>query len=343
MNQLSAELAPQESTSLSKVSFWLRIATLSRGSWVSLPVRHNPYADNIDGTLKKTFSFKKRHGFWYVSLVKELDIAEVRTTGDDVALDLGLRNRLATSNGVIYQVGFLTELEKWDAKYIKIVQGLQNAGIRRLKVCDKFRRFMRKFRSFLKSALLNSVNKVLTTAWQTVVIERLTFFNAEGKLSRKFNRLVRQMGYGIIKEGLAQKAQIQGFSLANVNPAYSSQTCKCGFISHLNRNKDSFRCRSCGSSAHADVNASRILLERFKQSTPVKIHYKEVRLMGLDMWARSIVAQLKASPASNLQGVIGNARAGLVTLDNKEDKAIFALSSINQLDRQLKLISKANH
>lgn len=331
MNQLSASLAAPRTSSLSKVAYWLRLATLTKGSPVSIPIRNNAYAAQFEGEVKKTFTFTKRNGHWYLSVVKAIDVAEPREDGTEIAIDAGLRNRLATSDGVLYQVGFLTELEKWDAKYIKLVQGLQEAGIRRLKDCSRFSRFMRKYRSFLKSALLNSINKLVSIPLKTVVMERLSFFSADGRLSRKFNRLTRLMGYGIIKQGLTLKAQTQGFTLVEVNPAYSSQTCQCGFIHTLNRNKDSFRCKSCGCRAHADVNASRNLLERFKRGMALKGYYKEFRLKGLDAWATNLVALLKASPVSKSQGVIGNARIGLTLLDKKEDKAVFALSSINQL------------
>lgn len=44
------------------------------------------------------------------------------------------------------------------------------------------------------------------------------------------------------------------------NPAYTSQTCyRCGYRHKQNRVKSKFKCLGCGSSTHADINASRVI------------------------------------------------------------------------------------
>ena len=48
--------------------------------------------------------------------------------------------------------------------------------------------------------------------------------------------------------------------LWTVNPAYTSQTCsKCGHVDKESRVKQVFKCTSCGNTAHADVNASKVI------------------------------------------------------------------------------------
>jgi transposase len=51
---------------------------------------------------------------------------------------------------------------------------------------------------------------------------------------------------------------LAGVRVVYVNPAYTSQTCSaCGQCERANRMSQSqFQCRSCGFSAHANVNAA---------------------------------------------------------------------------------------
>jgi hypothetical protein len=61
------------------------------------------------------------------------------------------------------------------------------------------------------------------------------------------------------------KCQQNGVLLAEVNAAYTSQTCPfCGFVHKDNRKGDKFHCLSCGREGDADYFASLNILSRFK-------------------------------------------------------------------------------
>ncbi len=55
------------------------------------------------------------------------------------------------------------------------------------------------------------------------------------------------------------KAGEYGVSIVYVDPRYTSQRCSCcGYVARNNRRSQSwFKCRSCGHSEHADVNAAK--------------------------------------------------------------------------------------
>ena len=65
----------------------------------------------------------------------------------------------------------------------------------------------------------------------------------------------------MIREKLRDFEERYGISFAEVNPAYSSQTCSaCGHVAKANRKSQSeFSCRACGHEINADVNAARNL------------------------------------------------------------------------------------
>jgi len=67
-----------------------------------------------------------------------------------------------------------------------------------------------------------------------VVIEKLDF-RAPG-LSRRLNRILARSGRAVIREKLKDLQDRFGITFAEVNPAYSSQTCSsCGFVARANR------------------------------------------------------------------------------------------------------------
>lgn len=65
----------------------------------------------------------------------------------------------------------------------------------------------------------------------------------------------------MIREKLKDLRHRFGITFAEVNPAYSSQTCSAsGFVSKANRRSQVvFSCRACGHTIHSDVNAARNL------------------------------------------------------------------------------------
>jgi IS605 OrfB family transposase len=70
------------------------------------------------------------------------------------------------------------------------------------------------------------------------------------------NREILRSGWGRLVRRLADKAPGR---VEKINPAYTSQTCSgCGHRASESRESQSrFRCRACGLTVHADVNAAR--------------------------------------------------------------------------------------
>jgi putative transposase len=58
------------------------------------------------------------------------------------------------------------------------------------------------------------------------------------------------------KEMIRYKAKMAGIQVELVNPKYTSQTCKCGRREKSNRNKNTFCCKQCGYTVHANLNGA---------------------------------------------------------------------------------------
>jgi transposase len=66
----------------------------------------------------------------------------------------------------------------------------------------------------------------------------------------------------LMRQAAESKAQETGMVVAEVNPAYTSQTCsRCGLRGR--RKRHVFTCPSCGHSAHSDVNAAVNIRNRY--------------------------------------------------------------------------------
>ena len=116
------------------------------------------------------------------------------------------------------------------------------------------------FRGFLKTKIGRVLNRLVVLKRPAhIVIEKLDF-RAPG-MSRRLNRILARSGRKVIREKLKDLKERYGITFAELNPAYSSQTCSaCGFVAKTNRQSQSdFSCRGCGHEIHADVNAARNL------------------------------------------------------------------------------------
>ena len=72
----------------------------------------------------------------------------------------------------------------------------------------------------------------------------------------RLNSGILRSGWGMLVRRLEDKAPGR---VERINPAYTSQTCSgCGYRDPESRQSQSrFRCRACGLTVHADVNAAK--------------------------------------------------------------------------------------
>ncbi len=185
--------------------------------------------------------------------------AAYRPRRAEVALDFGLATMFATGTGDLLGRDWRRELARHDHRIAGLAARLQAQGIRPNR-SRRYRERVEAFRGFLREIIGRVLNRLVPThAPAHLVIERLDF-RAPG-LSRRLNRLLARSGRAVVRAKLQDLEQRWGITWAEVNPAYSSQTCSaCGFVAKTNRKTQArFACGSCGHTIHADVNAARNL------------------------------------------------------------------------------------
>lgn len=321
VNQLSATWASAQRTKVGWAPRWLRVSTLTRGVRVSLPVMGNSYADERPGRHALTFSLVKRDEQWFVlstKYVQPTPWADGARRTDVLAIDVGLRNLMATSEGDICGAGYLTTLQRYDDQLLKLQKGLQQAGLKRLSQCRRYRLLVARLQGFMKTQMQTHLNRLLARHRpRKVVIEDLLFAGEPGLLSKRMNRLLRRFGQRFFTETLAQRQAEFGFELELVEPAYTSQTCAaCGFVHRASRQGDNFKCKSCGHLAHADVNAAKNQARRSGAGAhPLPGGRHAWRVRSLQTWAARLATTLKdTSGSSRHHRAAACARAGLAAL-----------------------------
>jgi putative transposase len=101
-----------------------------------------------------------------------------------------------------------------------------------------------------------------------LVVEKLDFRG--GGLSRRMNRIATRTGRKVLQARLVALRAKHGIAITEVPSPWTSCQCSgCGYTAKTNRpNRSRFRCRFCGLTLHADMNAARVILSRRSRQTP---------------------------------------------------------------------------
>jgi putative transposase len=257
-------------------ALWAYVKTLTPGVEIQVPLLVTDYFDARGGTRKKTVQINEREdGTLAFGIITDVAGAqtrnrqaydEKRASGDfvdEVALDWGLRTMFCTDRGDLLGRGFLERLREYDARITKLAAYRQSCGERVR--CTRYDGYVTAMRGFLRTEINRVLNRLMVThAPSRIVVERLDFRSPH--LSRRMNRLVQTSGRRAVKQKLQDLKERYGIEIVAVNAAYSSQSCaECGYVDRKNRTGEEFRCRWCGRSVHADVNAPRNLRQRSSQ------------------------------------------------------------------------------
>ncbi|HLJ81548.1 MAG TPA: transposase, partial [Ktedonobacterales bacterium] len=119
---------------------------------------------------------------------------------------------------------------------------------------------------------------IVSTAKDTrrgIALEDLQGIRSRVNGSKRQRRVLHSWAFAQLRSFIAYKARLAGVPVVYVDPAYTSQTCsRCGHCEKANRvSQARLLCRSCGFSAHADLNAAenirRAALSCSRTSRPV--------------------------------------------------------------------------
>lgn len=223
---------------------------------------------------------REESGQWFASIVCEIEVADpAPRTVPVIALDRGVANLVADSDGnIVENPKHMAAAAKRLARAQRVVarrkKGSKNSAKAKRRVAVIHRKVRRQ-----REHLLHTISARLSKSHAIVVVEKLNIKNmtksAAGTVEepdvsvaqkRGLNRSILSMGWGKLVEQLKYKFAWNGGQVVEVPAPYSSQTCHgCGHVAAENRTTQAqFECGGCGLVEHADVNAAKVLLQRFR-------------------------------------------------------------------------------
>ncbi|MEV2223889.1 transposase [Nocardia vinacea] len=231
------------------------------------------WSRSLGGAIRSaTLSRDGRH--WYISFVVEDGVIapERHASPATAGVDRGVAVAVATSDGRLYDREFITRGE--GKRYRRLQQKLarqQKGSVNRKRAIAALRAVKR--REVNRRADFNAwVANRVTARYGLVALEALRVRNmttsARGTIAEPgrnvrqksgLNRSILQKGWHGFELALVNAARYTGTRIVKVSAAGTSQRClRCRVIDPGSRESQAvFRCRSCGFSENADVNAAK--------------------------------------------------------------------------------------
>jgi IS605 OrfB family transposase len=238
---------PKEAT---EFDAWLKIRCVGEGIALDLPIRFHQHLNKLmnypESQRLNSYIITER----YVQFSWEIETGRKRTTGEQMGIDTGVNVLAALSTGLKLGLD------------IKSLIGAINR-------CEYGSKRQRRLRRALRQRMDEVVKEIMLLAPALIVVEKLSHVTSGTKqrhrLGRTTRRLLSAWAYGYWLERLRQACEWNRVSFRSVPPAYTSQRCsRCGHTEQGNRlRSEVFRCRACGYTDDADVNAARNILSRF--------------------------------------------------------------------------------
>jgi hypothetical protein len=263
--QANVNVAVLEPAQDSTFDYWLKISTLEFRKPLLVPVKLADYHRKaLEGkTINTSVTLKKRDDGWWLTLSYD-EVVQVQTgpSAPVVGVDVGIANFLTTSDGQHYGTfhGKLCERQKRDRekrrRKAKLRNCLEKKWIRKLPSTSS--KSGQRLARHVRQEINRAVNQCFAEhEGAQFAYEQLSVATMKYK-ARAMNAYLYASNLARIPEQIAWGAAKRGRAATKVKSAYTSQECSlCHYPDRANRpNQQTFCCRVCGLSMHADLNAA---------------------------------------------------------------------------------------
>lgn len=216
-------------------------------------------------------------GRWHVSFLVELRPVNRTPTGRSVGVDRGVKNSLATSDGMFEHAPTLSpgEQDEFLRRQIAFSTADRNDPLRRT-----HHQAIRRTHARLRDRRKNWIEQTTTDLirqYDLIVVERLNVAgmtrSAAGtvddpgvnvRAKAGLNRAILAQCWSEWLTRLKQKAELSNVTVIEVPARNTSRRCHHCKRTHKNNreNQASFLCVHCGHEDHADINAAKNILEK---------------------------------------------------------------------------------
>lgn len=279
-----ARISPRQETegkTAKKFAYWIAFSTLQPRRRIYLPLHANEYFEGKAGKINNFCQINiSRDEQLTVCLIKDAEKAPYVPGTPKIALDFGLRNLFATNGGDLYGRDFIEVLKKYDTLITSLASNRQR---QKLEVeSPAYTALVSNLRNYLKNEINRVVNRIVEIYQpKEIAVEKLNFTSP--RLSRRFNRILSNMGRKIIRKKFDSITEEFAIVIQEVPAPYTSQQCSiCGYVDELNRKSQStFVCRHCHTKLHADVNGANNIFARSSSKDLCNVHLSKNAILDI--------------------------------------------------------------
>lgn len=217
------------------------------------------YIELLNNSKIKQVTFKRDNcgDYWASCLIEIREPEKLPLNGNSVGIDLGIKDLVITSQGVVYEnkkyfTNTQKKLKRIQRKFSKTKKGGKNREKLRKKIAKTYRKITRQ-----REHYYHKISNDLIRENQTIVLETLRIKNMVK--NRKLAKSISDASWGTLIRMLEYKSQWYGRELIRVDTFYpSSKTCSgCGNVKEeLKLSERTYKCESCGLEIDRDLNAS---------------------------------------------------------------------------------------
>jgi len=262
----SAFCPPRYTANTYKIDWEARVVRISSVEGrQTIRFRISPHAEKFIQYQIHTAELIPLRGSWTLHVTVSTTAPQISHKSDVVGADLGLAQPAVTSNNLFLGKKSWKDREN---RIFKLKRALQSRGTKSAKrhlkkICKTQARFRRDCDHVLSKKIVQAV-----PAGGTIVLENLTGIQKSVKRRKKTKekRNLHSWSFAQIRRFIEYKAEERGCMVVGIDPRHTSQQCsRCGHTAKNNRRSRAvFRCRACGFTLHADLNAARNIAAKYR-------------------------------------------------------------------------------
>lgn len=221
---------------------------------IRIPIKYHKHSNKFNGWERKnTIKYIAKTNSISFVWEKE-DKQKPEQIFNPIGIDLGSNKLISDSNGNFYGEDLKSIYKKLTRKQ-KGSKAYKCALIERTNLTNRFVNEFNYKNDFDCLVIEDLKNVKLNKSFK-----RLSKFKQKKTNSVKqknVNNFLQYWSYRTVIDKLERLSEEEGFLLAKVNQAYTSQTCSnCGSCNEENRKGEHFHCKDCGMEIDADTNAA---------------------------------------------------------------------------------------
>ena len=239
------------------------------------------------------FTISRENNKYYISFTFYTDI-EPKETNDAVGIDLGIKNFVICSDGVVYEnkrflEKSLRKLKISQRKLSKKQKGSNNRDKARLKVSKLHKKVKNQRNDYQHKVSREIVNKYNIICLETLKVKNML-------KNKRLSKAIQDVSWSSFIEKLSYKvAENQGY-LVKIDRFYpSSKTCSnCGCVKDkLLLSERTYHCEECGFTIDRDLNASINILNVGLKQIEATDATAETSLKNKSLWSSKTTLEIE--------------------------------------------------